>query len=163
MEPLEAAVARMHGQRFAQGLRQIAGKRRELRTRGDIQRVAGVLELRVSEWVTTSSDNQLPVTVVNHGNRAVQVRVHFDSENPLRIAVDDSELFTVRPGDSRRPSELDIVAFVRRDDEQQARADLLALDALVPAGDDLAGADGEAVARAACDEQSTCRRRRAET
>lgn len=61
---------------------------------------SGVLELRVSEWVTTSSDNQLPVTVVNHGNRAVQVRVHFDSENPLRIAVDDSELFTVRPGDS---------------------------------------------------------------
>lgn len=62
---------------------------------------SGVLELRVSDWVTTSADdNQLPVTVVNHGTRTVQVRVHFNSENPLRIKVDHSEVFTVRPGDS---------------------------------------------------------------
>lgn len=59
------------------------------------------LQLRISDWVTTSADdNLLPVTVTNNATHEVQVRVHFESENPLRISVDDSELFSVQPGES---------------------------------------------------------------
>ncbi len=59
------------------------------------------IQLLITDWVTTSADdNLLPVTVLNNTSHAVQVRVHFDSENPLRISVDDSELFTVEPAES---------------------------------------------------------------
>lgn len=59
------------------------------------------LQLRISDWVTTSADdNLLPVTVINTTDREVQVRVHFDSDNPLRISVEDSPLFSVQPGES---------------------------------------------------------------
>lgn len=59
------------------------------------------VEVRASDWVTTSSeDNLLPVTVVNKTDAKLTVRVHFDSDNPLRIRVDDSELVTVDPGES---------------------------------------------------------------
>lgn len=59
------------------------------------------VQLRISDWVTTSADdNLLPVTVTNNSLRPVQVQVRFTSDNPLRISVDDSELFTVQPGES---------------------------------------------------------------
>ncbi len=59
------------------------------------------IELRINDWVTTSADdNLLPVTVINNTRHAVLVRVQFDSENPLRIRVDDSELVSVQPGES---------------------------------------------------------------
>lgn len=59
------------------------------------------VQLRISDWVTTSADdNLLPVTVINNAAHPVQVRVHFQSDNPLRISVDDSDLFTVQPGES---------------------------------------------------------------
>lgn len=59
------------------------------------------VQLRISDWVTTSADaNLLPVTVINTTDHAVQVRVHFESANPLRISVDDSELLSVQPGES---------------------------------------------------------------
>ncbi len=62
---------------------------------------AEALQLRISDWVTTSEDdNLMPVTVINNTAQRVWVRVLFDSQNPLRISVDDSELFAVEPGDS---------------------------------------------------------------
>ncbi len=62
---------------------------------------AEVIQLRISDWVTTSSaDNLLPVTVNNNGGYPVKVRVAFESQNPLRISVADSDLFVVQPGES---------------------------------------------------------------
>lgn len=63
--------------------------------------VPDAVQLRITDWVTTSAeDNQLPVTVNNNTTYPVHVQVHFESENPLRISVDDSELFVVEPGES---------------------------------------------------------------
>lgn len=62
---------------------------------------SGAVQLRISDWVTTSADdNLLPVTVTNNAAHSVQVRVRFESDNPLRISVEDSEPFTVQPGES---------------------------------------------------------------
>lgn len=59
------------------------------------------IQLRISDWVTTSSeDNLLPVTVTNNTAYQLRVRVHFESDNPLRISVADSELILVQPGES---------------------------------------------------------------
>lgn len=59
------------------------------------------LQLRISEWVTTSEDdNLMPVTVINNTAQRVRVRVLFESQNPLRISVSDSDLFAIEPGDS---------------------------------------------------------------
>lgn len=59
------------------------------------------IQLRITDWVTTSAeDNLLPVTVNNNTDYPVHLRVHFESENPLRISVEDSELFVVEPGES---------------------------------------------------------------
>ncbi|WP_341728479.1 DUF6049 family protein [Brooklawnia sp.] len=58
------------------------------------------VELRISDWVTTSEDNLLPVTLINNTAFQLTVRVHFDSDNPLRISVADSDPVTVQPGES---------------------------------------------------------------
>ncbi|MGI5952328.1 MAG: DUF6049 family protein [Brooklawnia sp.] len=59
------------------------------------------VQLRITDWVTTSTDdNLLPVTVINNTSRTIQVRVLFESENPLRISVDDSDLVNVQAGES---------------------------------------------------------------
>ncbi|MFB9618488.1 DUF6049 family protein [Brooklawnia cerclae] len=59
------------------------------------------IQVHVSDWVTTSEDdNQLPVTVINTTDEPVTVKVHFESENPLRISVADSDLVEVEPGES---------------------------------------------------------------
>ncbi len=61
----------------------------------------GALRLRVPNSVTTSADdNVLPVTVVSSLDVPVTVKVHFDSTNPQRISIPDSEPFQVRPGES---------------------------------------------------------------
>lgn len=59
------------------------------------------IHLRISDWVTTSADdNLLPVTIVNQTRHAVRLRVQFSSENPLRISVEPSELVTIEAGES---------------------------------------------------------------
>lgn len=59
------------------------------------------IQVRVSDWVTTSkNDNQLPVTVTNGSGVPITVKVHFESENPLRILVPDSGVVHVDPGES---------------------------------------------------------------
>ncbi len=61
----------------------------------------GDVTVRVSNWVTTSAqDNLLPVTVVNNSDRALRLKVHFHSDNDLRITVADSDLLTIAPHES---------------------------------------------------------------
>lgn len=59
------------------------------------------LHLSISNWVTTAEENNyLPATITNDTGRSIRVRVHFVSDNELRISVGDSEVVTVEPGES---------------------------------------------------------------
>ncbi|SJN28472.1 hypothetical protein FM114_06190 [Luteococcus japonicus LSP_Lj1] len=54
----------------------------------------------VSKFVTSSSNQEVPVTISNGLPDPVHVRIAFDSENPQRINVADTDVLTVGPGDS---------------------------------------------------------------
>lgn len=61
---------------------------------------SNAIQLRITDWVTTSEDNLLPVTVINNTPFKVEVGIRFDSDNPLRISVEESEPIIVQPGES---------------------------------------------------------------
>lgn len=54
----------------------------------------------VDSFVTSSSQQEIPVTVTNRLDRPVTLRVVVDSESAQRISVADSPLLTVAAGDS---------------------------------------------------------------
>lgn len=54
----------------------------------------------VSSFITSSSSQDIPVTISNSLSEPVRVKVAFLSENPQRISVADSPMYTVAAGDS---------------------------------------------------------------
>lgn len=54
----------------------------------------------VSDFVTSSDSQEIPLTISNDLPDAVQVRITFSSENPQRIDVADTDVLTVGAGDS---------------------------------------------------------------
>ncbi len=86
----------------------------------EVSDITNGVQLKVSRQVTmTSQENQFPVTVINTLASPVRVRVRFESSNPGRLQVPESELVTVRPHESitvnvnpqaKVPGEVDVVA-----------------------------------------------------
>ncbi|MEL4504816.1 DUF6049 family protein [Luteococcus sp. H138] len=54
----------------------------------------------VGSFVTSSADQEVPVTIRNGLDVPVRVRIFFTSENPQRIRVADTPVFSVGAGDS---------------------------------------------------------------
>lgn len=56
------------------------------------------LNLQISNWVTTSKqENRFPASVTNNTDFPIFVKLHFDSDNPLRIDVPDSDVVQIDP------------------------------------------------------------------
>jgi len=60
---------------------------------------AGDVELHVAgEWYLSSTDNRMPITVVNNMGLPVTVRVRFTSENAQRLSVPETEPLIIDAG-----------------------------------------------------------------
>lgn len=82
-----------------------AGATRQWLTAAEQQRglrsTSGSVSLRATaSFVTSSTVQEIPVTVTNSLRYPATVRIDFTSESPQRIDVADSEAVTVSPGDS---------------------------------------------------------------
>lgn len=74
-----------------------------LQTRSQIAAVlsSSRVQLRVvDDFVTSASEQEIPVTVANGLEDRIQVKVVFTSENPQRINVADSAVTSIGPGES---------------------------------------------------------------
>jgi len=70
---------------------------------GDLNAHAGSgnVTLHVAgQWMLSSRDNRVPITVTNGMGMPVDVRVRFDSENPARLSVPETDLVTVAANSS---------------------------------------------------------------
>jgi len=58
----------------------------------------GSVSLHVAgQWMLSSRDNRVPITITNDMAMPVNVRVRFDSENPARLNVPETDVVTVAP------------------------------------------------------------------
>ena len=61
----------------------------------------GSVTLHVAgQWMLSSRDNRVPITITNDMGMPVDVRVRFDSENPARLSVPETDVVTVAPKSS---------------------------------------------------------------
>jgi len=65
----------------------------------DQQVGTGRVELHVAhDWILSSTDNRMPISVINGLGIPVTVQVRFASENPSRLSVPDTDPVTIDPG-----------------------------------------------------------------
>ena len=61
----------------------------------------GTVTLHVAaQWMLSSRDNRVPITITNDTGMPVYVRVRFASENPARVSVPETDVVTVATGSS---------------------------------------------------------------
>ncbi|GAA1390680.1 DUF6049 family protein [Luteococcus peritonei] len=73
------------------------------RTRSQVAAVLNSSKVQlkvVSDFVTSASDQEIPVTVTNGLSDRIRVKVVFSSENSQRISIADSEVRSIGPGES---------------------------------------------------------------